>query len=68
MSLYKRGGVWWYKFKFNNATIRESSGVTNKEAARAVEDARHDALRNAAAGYKRRKPPALSKNDPVVFD
>jgi integrase len=54
MSLYKRGEVWWYKFDFCGATIRESSGLTNKEEARAVEDDRHAELRRSRVGYRRR--------------
>jgi integrase len=54
MSLYRRGGIWWHRFKFQGVTVRESSGLTNKEAARAVEDKRHTQLRESRAGYTRR--------------
>jgi integrase len=52
--LYKRGSTWWYRFRFQNVTVRESSGLRNKEAARAVEDKRHTQLRESRAGYTRR--------------
>jgi len=52
--LYKRGSTWWYRFKFQGVTVRESSGLSNKEAARAVEDKRHTELRESRAGYTRR--------------
>ncbi len=50
MSLYKRGNVWWYRFEFQGSPIRESTGLTNKEAARAAEGVRHTALRQSRAG------------------
>src|SRR5207245_6685224 len=50
MSVYKRGGIWWYKFNFQGVTIRESSGLTNKEAARGREQSRHTELREGRAG------------------
>jgi integrase len=50
MMLYKRGKFYWYKFVFQGVTVRESSGLTNKEAARGAEDARHNELRNSRAG------------------
>jgi integrase len=51
MSLYKRGRVWWYRFEFQGSLIRESTGLSNKEAARAVEDKRHTALRESRSGF-----------------
>jgi integrase len=59
MSLYKRGEVWWYKFKFDGATIRESTGLSTKDAARDVEDKRRIALREGRAGIVKRKRPVL---------
>jgi integrase len=50
MSTYKRGGVWWYKFQFQGVSVRESSGFSNKNAARAAEDRRHNSLREARSG------------------
>jgi integrase len=50
MSLYRRGNVWWYRFEFQGSLIRESTGLTNKEAARAAEGKRHTALRESRAG------------------
>ncbi|MBF0141215.1 MAG: site-specific integrase [Magnetococcales bacterium] len=37
MSLYKRGDIWWCKFKIRGKTIRCSSGTTDINAARAYE-------------------------------
>jgi len=55
MTLYKRGGIWWYKFNVQGLTVRESSGLTNKDAARAAEDKRHTALRESRAGITPRE-------------
>jgi integrase len=59
MSLYKRGGVWWFKFKFNGATVRESTGLSSIESARDVQRNRQKELREGAAGLKRRQRPRL---------
>jgi integrase len=53
MSVYKRGGVWWFKFKFQGVVIRESTGLTQKEAARDVERKRHLQLKEGRAGIER---------------
>ena len=37
MSLYKRGGVWWYRFKFAGQSIRETTKTTSLTVAREVE-------------------------------
>jgi integrase len=50
MSLYRRGNIWWYRFEFQGSLIRESTGLTNKEAARRAEGKRHTALRESRAG------------------
>jgi integrase len=54
MSLYRRGRVWWYEFQFQGAVIRESTGLTNKDAARGVEIDRKHELRTARAGITER--------------
>jgi integrase len=50
MTLYRRGRIWWYQFEFQGALIRESSGFTNKEAARGVEDKRKGDLKAGRSG------------------
>jgi len=55
MTLYRRGTIWWYRFEFQGALIRESSGVTNKEAARSKEIDRKAALRNGQQGITKPK-------------
>ncbi len=44
MSLYKRGGVWWFKFRFAGQAIRESSKSNSRTLARAAEHARRREL------------------------
>lgn len=44
MSLYKRGGVWWYKFRFAGQIIRESSKSESKTVAKDAERARRREL------------------------
>jgi hypothetical protein len=40
MALFKRGGVWWYKFYFAGQPIRESSKSTSKTVAKNAEQQR----------------------------
>ncbi len=44
MSLYKRGDVWWYKFRFAGQMIRESSKSESKTVAKDAERARRREL------------------------
>ncbi len=44
MSLFKRGQLWWYKFKFAGQTVRESSKSTSKTLARDAERTRRREL------------------------
>lgn len=55
MSLFKRGGVWWYKFKFNGQTIRGSTKQGNKKVAGQIEAARRTALAKGHAGIEEPK-------------
>ena len=45
MSLFKRGGIWWYGFRYKGVRIRESSGFSSRSAA-----ARAEPLRKAELG------------------
>jgi hypothetical protein len=51
--IYKRGGLYWYKFKFGGIEIRESTGLTIKETARDAQDKRRLDLREGRAGIVR---------------
>lgn len=55
MSVYKRGGVYWYDFVFRGQRIRESTGLTNKTAALRAEAIRKAELAEGRAGIVRRK-------------
>lgn len=44
MSIYKRGGIWWFKLKFCGQTIRESTKSNSRTVARAAEHARRREL------------------------
>jgi integrase len=59
MSLYKRGDVWWYKFKFGGQIIRESSKSTSRTVAVRAERTRRYELEH---GYN-----GLSKNDRAIL-
>lgn len=57
MSVYKRGGVWWYRFKFLGQTIRESTKSESRTVAR---DAERSRRRQLEQGFNRieRRPAA----------
>jgi hypothetical protein len=44
MALFKRGGVWWYKFYFAGQPIRESSKSTSRTVAKNAEQQRRREL------------------------
>ena len=56
MGVYKRGDVWWYKFKFAGESIRESTKQSNKRVAEQIEAARKTALAKGEVGIKERGP------------
>jgi hypothetical protein len=59
MSLYKRGDVWWYKFRFAGQMIRESSKSESRTIAKEAERARRRQLEESWNQIKRRKLPPL---------
>jgi len=59
MSVYKRGGVWWYKFRFAGQMIRESSKSESKTLARDAERSRRRELEGSWNQIKRRKLPPI---------
>jgi len=59
MSVYKRGDVWWYKFRFAGQTIRESSKSESKTVAKDAERVRRRELEESWNQIKRRKLPPL---------
>jgi integrase len=59
MSLYKRGDMWWYKFRFAGQVIRESSKSESKTVAKDAERSRRRQLEESWNQIKRRKLPPL---------
>jgi integrase len=55
MSLYKRGNVWWFKFRFEGQVIRESANTTSKTLARDAERARRRELETAVNRIQKRE-------------
>jgi len=59
--LYRRGDVWWFKFKFAGQEIRESAKTTSKTLARDAERARRRRLEESFNGVAKRERPPLFK-------
>jgi len=62
MAVYKRGGTWWYKFKFEGQVIRESAKTCSKTVAREAEKARRRKLEEGFNGIRRRDRAPLLKS------
>jgi hypothetical protein len=52
--LYRRGGTWWYKFRFAGRLFRESAKTKSKTLAHQAERQRHQGLEQAVHGIKKR--------------
>jgi integrase len=62
VSVYKRGDVWWYKFRLGGQVIRESSKSESKTVARDAERIRRRALEESWNQIKRRTlPPCFNQ-------
>jgi integrase len=59
MAVYKRGNVYWYKFRFNGELIRESTKQGNDRTARNIESAHRTSLANRLVGIRERKAAPL---------
>jgi integrase len=55
MSIYKRGGVYWYKFMWQGKLIRESTKQGNDKIARNMESAHRTALAQGLVGIREKK-------------
>jgi integrase len=53
--LYKRGNVWWFKFRFQGQVIRESANTNSKTLAREAEHARRRELETAVNRIPKRE-------------
>ena len=56
MGIYKRGGVYWYKFQFKGVLIRESTKQGNDKVARQMEAAHKTSLAKGEVGLREKKP------------
>src|SRR5438552_3488162 len=56
MSIYKRGGIYWYKFQWNGKLIRESTKQGNDKIARQMEAAHRTSLAKGEVGIREKKP------------
>lgn len=62
MSVYKRGGIWWYRFRWNNEEVRESSKQSNKRVAEQMEAAHKTSLAKGEVGIREKvKVPTLKE-------
>src|ERR1700729_2656880 len=52
MSIYKRGGVYWYKFQWKGALVRESTKQGNDKVARQMEAAHKTSLAKGEVGIR----------------
>jgi integrase len=69
VSLYKRGDVWWFKFRFAGRMIRESSKSASKTVAKDAERVRRRELENSWNQIKRRTlPPTLERAGSAWLD
>ncbi len=59
MSVFKRGGKYWYEFRFLGARIRESANTSNREIAERKERARRRELELGCGGLSEVKRPAM---------
>jgi len=55
MSIYKRGSVYWYKFKFNGDAIRKSTRQKDQHTARQMEAAHRASLAKGEVGIREKK-------------
>jgi len=56
MSIYKRGGIYWYKFQWHRKLVRESTKQGNNKIARSMESAHKTSLAKGEVGFRDKKP------------
>ena len=62
MSIYKRGGVYWYSFVFRGARVQRSTKQGDRKVARQMEAVCRTALAKGEVGIAERKPPPTLKD------
>jgi integrase len=55
--IYKRGGIYWYKFMWQGKLIRDSTKQGNDKVARQMEAAHRTSLAKGEVGLRDKKPP-----------
>jgi hypothetical protein len=55
MTIYKRGGVYWYKFMWQGKLVRESTKQGNDKVARNMESAHRTSLAKGEVGLREKK-------------
>jgi hypothetical protein len=55
MSLYKRGGTWWFEFTFAAQRIRESAKTGSKTLAKEIERKRRRDMEEGLHGIRKRR-------------
>jgi integrase len=68
MSVYKRGDVWWYKFRFANQVVRESSKSPSKTVAREAEQRRRRELEEAYNNLSDRREQRIQTIKQIAAD
>ncbi len=61
MSIYKRGGVYWYKFMWSGKSIRQSTTQGNDKVARQMEAAHRTSLAKGEVGIRDKTPAPVLK-------
>jgi integrase len=62
VGIYKRGGMYWYKFQWKGTLIRESTKQGNDKVARQMEAAHKTSLAKGELGIREKKPvPTLAE-------
>jgi integrase len=62
VSIYKRGGIYWYKFMWDGKLVRESTKQGNDKVARQMEAAHRTSLAKGEVGIREKKPvPTLAE-------
>jgi len=65
--LYRRGKVWWYKFKFGGRLLQESAKTASKDVARRAELKRRRDLEEGFHGLRKREAPQTLKAAAVAW-
>lgn len=55
MAIYKRGGIYWYKFMWQSKLVRESTKQGNDKVARQMESAHRTSLAKGEVGIRDKK-------------